>query len=112
MTFRITPRDGIQADIRQGEATGTRLAGELVLQVARTLVPIEEGTLERSGRVDIDDDQHVTVGFHTPYAARQHEDLTYRHDRGRQAKYLETAVQRTRPQVQAILAEQLRRAVT
>ncbi len=30
-----------------------------------------------------------TVSYNKPYAARQHEDLSYRHKEGRQAKYLE-----------------------
>jgi len=112
MAFRFTGSGDVTASIRRGETTGLRLAGELVLQEARSRVPIEEGTLERSGRVDVEDDTHVSVGFHTPYAARQHEDMTLRHDNGRQAKYLETAVNVSRTRVQAILAQSLRQATS
>jgi hypothetical protein len=31
-----------------------------------------------------------TVSYNTPYAARQHEELGYKHKEGKQAKYLET----------------------
>lgn len=43
----------------------------------------------------------IQGGFHTVYAARQHEELTWRHSNG-QAKFLETAVranQHTAPQI-------------
>ena len=31
----------------------------------------------------------AAVSYDTPYAIRQHEDLSYKHDAGRKAKYLE-----------------------
>jgi len=75
---------------RKAANAGHILASEHLLQVARTLVPIEEGTLERSGNTSVDEASlQANVTFDTVYAARQHEELTWKHDAGRQAKYLE-----------------------
>lgn len=111
MAFRINHNPHLLTGIQAGETVAARLAGEYILGEARRTVPIEEGTLERSGVVDGTDDHHIAVRFNTPYAARQHEELTYRHDPGRRAKYLELAVEENKPKIQAIVAEQLRRAV-
>lgn len=69
---------------------GLQLAAEHVLARATELVPIEEGTLQRSGTVSIDAmGTTAAVSYDTPYAARQHEELTWHHKDGRQAKFLE-----------------------
>lgn len=73
-----------------GANKGLLQGGEHLLGVSRNLVPIEEGTLANSGKVTQDEATHtVAVSFDTPYAVRQHEELDYEHDPGRQAKYLE-----------------------
>jgi len=75
---------------------GALLGAEHVLQVAKSRAPIEEATLERSGKATVETDGagqvRSAVSFDTPYAARQHEELDWRHDDGRQAKYLESAL--------------------
>ncbi|WP_025620346.1 hypothetical protein [Salinispora cortesiana] len=69
---------------------GLELAAEHLLQVSSSLAPHEEGDLERSGEVTIDPGSGtVAVSYDRPYAVRQHEDMTLRHDDGRQAKFLE-----------------------
>jgi hypothetical protein len=76
--------------MRKGTRKGLRAAGEWLLGEATAIVPIEEGTLSRSGAVTVTSDANaVAVSFDTVYAARQHEELTWRHKPGRQAKYLE-----------------------
>lgn len=87
----------IQANLRRavtdavaGADRGLQLGAEHLLGAARVLVPHEEGTLETSGQTSFDAETHTAaVSFDTPYAAVQHEDLTFQHDDGRQAKYLE-----------------------
>jgi len=75
---------------RKAANAGHVLASEHLLQVARTLVPHEEGTLERSGAASVDETTlQANVTFDSVYACRQHEELTWKHDEGRQAKYLE-----------------------
>lgn len=56
------------------------------------LAPIEKGDLRGSGYFEVTEtgDQVIgEVGFTAEYAWRQHEDLSYNHPLGGQAKYLE-----------------------
>lgn len=79
-------RGGAQA----GAVAGLGLAAEWLLGESTAVAPIEEGTLIRSAVADVDaGDLAASVSYDTVYAARQHEELTWRHDPGRQAKYLE-----------------------
>ncbi|MBA9003663.1 hypothetical protein [Thermomonospora cellulosilytica] len=83
---------------------------EHLLGESRQEVPIEEATLERSGVASVDEDtMSAAVSYDTPYAVRQHEDLTYRHDPGRKAKYLEDPFNRERGTMLEILAAEIRR---
>ncbi len=87
-----------------------RAALEFVLGESARLVPVEEGTLARSGAVSVDAGQGVgTVSYDTPYAARQHEELSWRHDPGRTAKYLERPFVGTRDEQLQIIAAHLGR---
>lgn len=82
----------VQAQIRRAAFLGLFEAGEMLLDESNRLVPLEEGTLRNSGEVSQDEQRlAVRVSYDTPYAVRQHEETTYRHPNGRQAKYLEQA---------------------
>ncbi|AGP56823.1 hypothetical protein [Streptomyces rapamycinicus] len=97
---------------RAGAARGLRLAAEHVLERSRARVPIEEGTLERSGVASVDEDTLTAgVSYDTPYAARVHEDLNARHDAGRTAKYLEGPLTEEQGTVAEIIAAQVRRSL-
>lgn len=77
---------------REREAAGRGLTkgAEFLLDKARRLAPHEKGDLERSGTASVDKQQlRAAISFDRPYAVEQHENLAYRHDEGRQAKYLE-----------------------
>lgn len=103
--------DDIVAELRDATPQGLRLASEHLLQVSRTQVPLEEGTLERSGTATVDEDkQEAAVSYDTVYSVRQHEDLTLRHDQGRKAKYLEDPLHQERETMLEILAAEARRA--
>lgn len=67
---------------------GIGRALEHTLGVATTLVPLDEGPLQRSGKVQVEG-LNGTISFSTPYAVVQHENLSFRHAPGRTAKYLE-----------------------
>ncbi|PJN40511.1 hypothetical protein CG747_12630 [Streptomyces sp. CB02959] len=102
----------VTAALRRAAARGVRLGAEHVLAESRRRVPIEEGTLERSGVASVDEQQlAAAVSYDTPYARRVHEDLNARHDPGRTAKYLEGVLPQTAGDVQAIIAAQIRRAL-
>lgn len=102
----------VEGRAHAGAARGVRLAVEHLLQVSRARVPIEEGTLERSGTATVDE-QALTgaVAYDTPYAVRQHEDMTLRHDAGRGPKYLEQPLNEEAATMQQIIAAQVRRAL-
>ena len=104
--------DQVMEAIRAGAVKGLALAAEHLLQVSRELVPIEEGTLERSGVATVDEASlTAAVSYDTPYAVEQHEDLTARHDAGRQAKYLEQPGMTEADTMREIIAAQIRRAL-
>ncbi|MDT3395591.1 hypothetical protein RKE29_02815 [Streptomyces sp. B1866] len=97
---------------RAGALRGLRAAAEHVLERSRARVPIEEGTLERSGAASVDEEALTAgVSYDTPYAARVHEDLTARHDAGRTAKYLERPLTEEADTVAEIIAAQVRRVL-
>jgi hypothetical protein len=104
--------DAALAAIRAGAVRGVRLGAEHLLQVSRARVPIEEATLERSGVVSVDESSvTAAVSYDTPYAIRQHEELGYRHDGGRTAKYLEGPLHEENGTITEIIAAQVRRAL-
>ena len=89
---------------------GLQLALEHILAESNKLIPLEEGTLMRSGTTSIDPATLTgTVSYDSPYAVRQHEEMSWRHAPGRQAKYLETAVYASREQCARIMAAEMRR---
>ncbi|MER6196764.1 minor capsid protein [Streptomyces sp. NPDC001586] len=97
---------------RAGAIRGLRLAAEHILTESRKRVPIEEGTLERSGTATVDEaDLKAAISYDGPYAVRQHEEMTYRHDAGRTAKYLEGPMGEQAAQAAEIIAAQLRRSL-
>jgi len=106
-SWRIDWNDkGVIAALRGATTEGLSLAAEHLLQVSSGLVPHEEGDLERSGEVSSDPaSQSVAVSYDRPYAVRQHEDMTLRHDEGRQAKYLEQPMSTERDTMLALIAQ-------
>lgn len=97
-------------ETRASAVRGLLLAAEHVLQVSNISVPIEVGTLEISGVASVDASSlKAAVSYDTPYAVRQHEDMTARHDAGRTAKYLENAGNSEAATVGKIIAQQIRK---
>lgn len=100
--------------LNRGANKGLRLALLNVLRVSNSQVPHEEGDLERDGGIAIDKDKMigaVTYGRRADtkdYAVPQHERLDYRHDGGRNAKFLENALNSTRDDNRAVIAQAIR----
>lgn len=102
----------VTAGSRNAAADGMALALEHILGVSNSRAPHEEGTLERSGEPFLDREKLVGgISYNTPYAVRQHEDMTLRHDPGRQAKYLETAMADSKAEALDIIGAQVRRSL-
>lgn len=93
---------------RRLASEGLERALEHTLGVANTQVPLDEGPLERSGRVDVDG-LEGSISYDMPYAVVQHENLDYRHLPGRKAKYLEDPMNSEREVMLRLMAVGLRR---
>lgn len=102
--------EAVKAAIREATVRGLGLWGEYVGGISDDRVPLDEATLQRS-RVSSVDASTLTaaVSYDTPYAVRQHEDMTLRHPNGRQAKYLESAFMESKPLAAKIIANQIRK---
>jgi len=98
--------------IRTHAARGLLLGAEHVLDEASRLVPIDEGTLQRSGTVSVDPSAlKAAVSYDTPYAVPVHERLNARHLPGRRAKYLEIPMADEAPVVGELIAATIRRGI-
>jgi hypothetical protein len=98
----------------KGARRGLLLGARVVLNRSNAQVPHEEGDLERDGGISVDDSILVAAVAYgrsaqtAPYAERQHEDLSLHHDAGRNGKYLENALNETRDQVAAVIAQAIK----
>lgn len=98
--------------MKKAAARGVAIAAEHVLGESNKKAPIEESTLIRSGTVSNDPENlRAAVTYDTPYAVKQHEDMGLRHDAGREAKYLENAMNAERATVQQIIAKTIKGAL-
>jgi hypothetical protein len=109
---RVTGRQ-LQRRVRRATAAAINLTLNDLLAASGLIVPLEEGTLAQSGHVIEATEDHLQgeVRYSTPYAARQHEELTYRHLPGRTAKYLEVPFKTMIPTYSRFVADVTRRAV-
>jgi hypothetical protein len=106
---------GIGAQIAAAAERAALLGAQHVLAESTKVVPIEEGTLSRSGTATAETQGTAAVGaisYDGPYAVRQHEELGYRHDQGRQAKYLEGPLTASAQVVAQIAATEARKALS
>jgi len=70
-----------------------REVAEDLLGTANRTIPLDTGVLQASGEVSVSPTSaEATVSYSTPYAVRQHEDLSYRHAPGRRARWLDLAM--------------------
>jgi hypothetical protein len=94
-SMKVSWDDGQARSKADAEATrALTLAAEHLLAKANDTVPIEEGTLARSGSVDVDGRAgEATVSYDTPYALRLHENPQYAFKHGRRGKWLELTLQ-------------------
>lgn len=101
--------DAITAAVKAAEQRGSRLAGEHLRTTAVQQTPLETGTLRNSAQVT-SDGTRTAVSYNTPYAAKQHEELGYRHKDGK-AKYLESATVSERSKMLDIIGAQIKGAL-
>lgn len=102
----------VTAAMEKGAVQGLHLGTEHLLGVSRARVPLEEATLERSGVASVDAAELTgAVSYDTPYAVRQHEEMTWRHAPGRTAKYLEDPMEEESSTIGDIVAAAIRRSL-
>lgn len=110
MSFRLTwNADKSAKQIDTAARDALRDGGEVILDESNQIAPIDEGALINSGKVAVSDDS-VVVSYDTPYAVRQHEDVTMQHTNGRQAKFLETAYKANQKRVIEYVAKKIKEA--
>lgn len=104
--------DKATAAMRDAAARGLTKAANRVQAVTIPRTPMDTGDLRSSITVApaTREDMVATVSTELPYAAKQHEDLTLRHKHG-QAKFLESALNDTRAEVDAIIAAEVRKVL-
>lgn len=100
----------VEARLTEAGGDGIGKAAEHLLETSRQVVPLEEGTLERSG-VAAHEGTKAVVAYDTVYAVYQHERLDLRHDNGRTAKYLETPAHEQADAMVELVAAEIRRAL-
>lgn len=95
-TIKIDPSnflnmiEKIEQKVDKISMTALKEMGDTLLNLSSYEVPHDTGALQSTGSVESNEkNQTVTVGYHTPYAARLHEHPEYHFQKGRKAKYLE-----------------------
>ncbi|KUM31886.1 hypothetical protein AQ436_01865 [Arthrobacter sp. EpRS66] len=105
-SFTFKPNSNVFKALSGALEKGLVLGAEHVLGESNKRVPHEEGTLENSGSVSYEGGKlRAAISYDTPYAAVQHEDMSLRHDKGREAKYLENALNAEKDTVGEIIAQ-------
>ncbi|XAO35621.1 hypothetical protein SEA_FIRECASTLE_14 [Microbacterium phage FireCastle] len=105
--------DAVKAQVLAAILEGLYMAGEHILNVSNNQAPIEDGDLIRSGVVTSSSaaEKTVAVSYDTPYAAIQHEDMSLKHDPGRNAKFLANACKSEASTAGKIVATRVKRTV-
>lgn len=109
----MSDTDAIRRARRRAAVEALRVIGDDLLGQAQREAPVEEGTLRGSGAVDVTQDANsasVEVSFSTVYAARQHEEVSWKHPKGGKAKYLEDPLKAMGHRYLAALAAAMKRA--
>ena len=100
--------DLVNALVREAAMQALRDGAEHILTEAIDETPLLSGTLRRSGTaIDAPSEDAVYISFNTPYAIKQHEDLTLQHTDGG-PKYLENPFNRNKDAVQRLVGDRVR----
>ncbi|WP_449281252.1 hypothetical protein [Leucobacter sp.] len=100
--------DLVQAMIQANAPEALNHGAELLRGYSQPLAPIDTGILRATGQVTPATESNLEshVSYDTEYAARQHEELDWRHDEG-QAKYLEQPLEDHRDEITQAIAARL-----
>lgn len=99
----------VQDDVKAAGTDGLKDASQMLLDESNKIAPIEEGALIGSGETDVDSNKlEASVFYDTPYAVRQHEDMSLSHKNGRQSKFLESAYKQNIQHIRDYLAKAMK----
>lgn len=102
--------DRVEEKVLRAAVNALTLTGEVLLTESNRTVPWEEGTLERSGSVDVDKGEMVAaVSYDTPYARMQHEETSFSHRSGRRAKWLKDTLEEQKDRLLSFLRDELKK---
>ncbi|MEU4444896.1 hypothetical protein AB0K14_03215 [Actinosynnema sp. NPDC050801] len=120
MAFEVSGNGGVRIEwngdqideaARRGAARGLGLGAEHVRGVSVDRAPLDTAALRDSATASHDADSlTAAVSYDTPYAARQHEELTWHHRTGG-PKFLESALASERDVVARLIQAQIRKAL-
>ena len=80
----------LEEEILKSAVKGLKITAQNILGESQKLVPVDTGTLQKSGAIKVDSQNLMAqISYNTPYALKQHEDATLNHPNGGEAKYLE-----------------------
>lgn len=99
--------------VASAAAVGLTTAAERLKALSVPLTPYDQGPLSAATSVIPASAGKLEARVHndTVYAARQHEELGYRHMNGRQAKYLEAPAEQNAEQLMALVSAAIRRSL-
>lgn len=104
--------EGAKKTVREARKRALQAGGEFVLTEANKHVPHDDGTLERSGNVAVNNaGTRAAISYDTPYAVKQHEDMSLSHPGKGQGKWLENTFTREGDTVREIIANTVHEAV-
>lgn len=104
--------NAVSGAVRKAAAAGLLAGAEHLLEEANRTVPLEEGTLARSGTTSVDAGQlTAAVAYDTPYARRLHEHPEYQFQHGRRGKWLELTARERSQAVRDFIAAKVRGAL-
>ena len=104
--------DDVKRSVTAARAHALTLGAGHLKDASNAVAPIEEGTMIQSSGIDVDGASgQASVYYDTVYAARQHEELTWRHKPGRTAKYRERPLHEESRHIQTVMGNALRAAL-
>ena len=79
---------------------------------AKNLAPLDTGALRASGKGEVKQTGQKVRGevtFDKPYALKQHEEMSYNHPRGGQAKYLELPLRQNQDRYKKYIEDKIKK---
>jgi hypothetical protein len=112
VSLNMNTREAEQA-AQEGGVRGLNMAADRLVALSVPLTPIDLGDLRQgtSATYATTETLESKVSNDMEYAARQHEELTWRHPEGGQAKFLEAPARDNADELMELVRAQIRRSL-